>query len=152
MAAEIIRDCSREIFRSKLKAKEKRLPKSIRTQIRRLKEAGRLEQVAFVRKTAEQKRSRQDIAADEFGKTIIEVVCTDDPIGEAVAEIKMTWLMHAVGFIETQEERKKQILEILDSKPIALQPQIEALMPEIAREVEPLLPPKGPRPPLPLAG
>lgn len=132
-----------EDFRERLKAKQNRLPKGIRTQIRRLKEAGKLEEVALVRKTAEEKRTRRDIAADEFGKTLAEIICTDDPIKEAAAEIKITWLMHAVGMIETQAERNKQIIEILELQPPELQPKIEALMPKIAREVQPLMPLAG---------
>lgn len=137
--------CSREVFRSKLKTKEKekRFPKGIRTQIRRLKEEGKLEEVALVRKTAEQKRTRRDIAFDEFGKTLAEVICADDPLEQAVAEIRVTWLMHAVGLIETQLERNRQILEIVESKPPELQPKVEAEMPQIARELQHFIPLAG---------
>ena len=128
-----------EDFKQRLKAKQERLPKGIRTQIRRLKEAGKLEEVALVRKTAEEKIPRHAIAADEFGKTLKEIICTDDPVEEAAAEIKITWLMHAVGLIETQRARTAQLMEILDAQPPEILPQVEALMPGIVKQVEPFM-------------
>ena len=141
---EKIQDCENpKVFKAKLEAKEKKLPKGLRTQIRRLKEAGKLEEVALVRKTAEQKKTRQAIAADEFGKTLHEIVCTEDPVTQAALEIKITWIMHAVRIIETTDERNAQIEEILKAQPPEILPQVEALMPEIAKQVQPLMPLAG---------
>jgi hypothetical protein len=130
--------CTSELDR-KLQAKEARLPKGIRKYIRRLKQEGLWDEKVKYR-IHQQRNNKHEIATDAIHETLVEVICTEDPVEEAAGQIKIIWLMNAVGIIETTEERKKQILEILDSQPIEIQPQVEALMPSIMREVQPLLP------------
>jgi DNA-directed RNA polymerase subunit F len=84
-----------------------------------------------------------DIAADEFGKALQEAICTDNPLKEAEAEIRITWLAYAVGMIGSQEERKRELLEILEAHPPELREKILEIMPQIAKEVAPLLPVAG---------
>jgi hypothetical protein len=130
-------------FEAKLQAKEERLPKSIRTYIRRLKEDGKWEEAVRFRETiTKQRRTRQEFAAEELHKTIAEVICEDDPLKEATGEVKIVWLLNAVGILGT-ESRKEEILGILDSQPEQLQPLLEQQLPGIRDRVKTFLPLAG---------
>lgn len=144
MAAERIQSCSSDVFDRKLKAKEPRLPKSTRAYIRKLKESGKWDEaVKYRQRIVQERRNRQDLATEELHKTIAEVICEENPVQEAAKEIKITWLLNAVGVIETTRERNQEILEILDSQKPEFQPQVEALMPGIRDEVTRFMPLAG---------
>lgn len=133
-----------ENFDKRLQAKEPRLAKNTRKFIQRLKQAGKLEDAAIVREKAlRQKVDRRALAAEELNKTITDMICEDDPVKEAVGQVKIAWLLSAVGVIETPEQRKEEILEILDNQPPHLQPVIEKLLPTIRDEVKSFLPLTG---------
>jgi len=140
MGKEQLTSCNDE-FEAKLEAKDSRLPKHLRTYIRRLKQAGKIDEALKYREHfIHQRRNKQEIAVDELHKTIAEVICTDDPVKEAAGNIKITWLLNAVGVIETPEERKAQILEIFETAPKHIQEVLEPMMPIIRNEVQPLMP------------
>ena len=140
MGKEQLTSCNDE-FEAKLQAKDPRLPKHLRTYIRRLKQAGKIDEAIKHREHfVHQRRNKNEIAVDELHKTIAEVICTDDPVKEAAGNIKVTWLLNVVGVIETPEERKAQILEIYESTPEHVQVVLEELMPLIRNEVSPLMP------------
>jgi len=128
-------------FELRLEAKDPRLPKHLRTYIRRLKQSGKIDEAVKRREHfIHQRRNKAEIAVDELHKTIAEVICTDDPVEEAAGNIRITWLMSAVGLIETPEERKAQILEIFDAAPKHVQEALEPMLPAIRYEVQPLMP------------
>ncbi len=132
-------NCSDELD-LKLQAKEERLPKSIRTYIRRLKEEGRWEEaVRFREFVIKQKKTRQEIAVDELHKTIKEVICEQDPVKEASGEIKIIWLLNATGEID-QQGRREEIINIFDSQPQSLQAVLEKVLPKIRDEMQAFLP------------
>lgn len=139
-----------EDFDKRLRAKEPRLAKNTRKFIQRLKQADKREEADIVREEAlrekrekREKRDRRALAAEELDKTITAMVYEDDPVKEATAQVKIAWLLKAVGVIETPEERTQEILEILNNQPVHLQPAIEALLPTIRDEVKPFLPLAG---------
>lgn len=130
-----------EDFGKRLRAKEPRLAKNTRKFIQRLKQAGELEEAAIVREKAlRRKRDRRALAAEELNKTIADMICEDDPAKEAVDQVRIAWLLSVVGVIETPEQRKEEILEILNKLPAHLQPVIEGLLPAIRDEVKSFLP------------
>lgn len=144
MAAERIQSCPEDIFDRKLQVKESKLPKSTRAYIRKLKESGKWDEaVKFRQRVVQERRNRTEIATEELHKTIAEVICQDDPVKEAAGEIKITWLLNAVGEIETTQDRNKEILEILDATPSEFQPRVEQLMPSIRDEVTKYMPVAG---------
>mgnify|MGYP001566967931 CR=1 FL=1 len=138
---EPITDCTSSLkLDAKLKAKEPRLPRRVAAHIRTLKQEGMFDEAMRYReRIIGQKKARYErlqSATDELHKTIREMICTDDPVKEGAANIKITWLFNAVGQITSTDERNREILEILNSVPSEFQPKVEELMPAIRNEVE----------------
>lgn len=139
MVERLSQDCSDELD-LKLQAKEDRLPKSIRSYIRRLKEEGKWEEAIKYRESINrQRRTRQEAAVEELHQTIKDVICEDDPLKEATGEVKIVWLLSATGVIG-KEGRKEEILNILDAQPKKLQPMLEQALPQIRDDMKPFLP------------
>lgn len=134
----------------KLRDKEPRLPRRVAARIRKLKQEGKFEEaMSLRRRIIGQKIARNEkraAATEELNKTIHEMICTDDLVKEAAANIKITWLFNALEEIQTPEERNMEILEILGSVPSEFQPKVEALMPGIRDEVVRFMPGPAPRP------
>lgn len=135
-------DCTSQLDK-KLRAKEPRLAPGVRKYVRRLKQSGRWEEgIKTGQIKREEKRSRMDYAAEELEKTITEVICEDDPLNEASGQIKVLWLLSAVGELSS-EERKEEMENFLDSVPRNLQPALVQRMRVMAREVERFMPLAG---------
>ena len=142
----LARKCAAEID-AKLQAKQDRLPKSIQIKIRRMKETGTWDSgIKFREEFLKQKHhTRVEVASEELNKTLAEVICTDDPLIQATGEVKIVWLLSAVDNLST-DERKAEILEILNSKPEPIQGELERQLPVIRNWAKQYLPS------LPLAG
>lgn len=134
------RGCASEID-AKLQAKVERLPQSISKKIRRMKESGTWDEAIKYREAVvKQRKSRLEEATEELHEKIAEVICTDDPLTEATGEIKIVWLLNAVGELNS-DDRRAEILEILNSKPQPIQGELERQLPGIrdwARQYLPL--------------
>lgn len=134
--------CLKELDK-KLQAKEPRLPKSIRICITRLKKSGRWDEaIKLGQFTRDQKRTRLDYAGEELEKTLVEVICEDDPLKEASQEVKAIWLLGAVGALNV-DERKAEMIDVINSVPQNIKPALEERLPAIRHEVEPFLPVAG---------
>ncbi len=130
-------------FEVLLEKKEPRLPKSVRTYIRRLKQDGNLQQALTVRETAiKTKRTRDQKAQDELDKTVSEMLITQNPNLEASRTVKTIWLLYATGDL-TQKQRNDEINDFLNSlnnKAPEIVSYLDTVLPNIRDEVIPLLP------------
>jgi len=98
--------------------KEERLPKSISTYIRRLKEAGRFEDAMLVREEAIEKRrkmTRPQRAAEKLNDTVKLLLETDNPQLQSVCEVSAIWLLNVAGVIDDRQ-RMEELRSTLDSK------------------------------------
>jgi len=136
-------DCTGSQLDKKLRAKEERLSNGIRKYIRRLKESGRWDEaIKLGQIKREEKRNRRDFAAEELEKTLTEVICQDDPLEEASGQIKVMWLLSAVG-IMTVDERKKEMISFLNSVPQEIQAPLEKKLLVIRDGVKQFMPLAG---------
>lgn len=123
--------------------REQRLPKSIRTYIRRLKADGQFEKAMAV---AQEVRGRklqagQQNAERELYRSVRELLETEDPQVQAVEEIRAIWLLYASGVIDS-DEKTAELLVTLDSKSPDLKAFLEGRLIDIRKELQPFLPPE----------
>lgn len=128
--------------------KERRLPKSVRKYIQRLKNEDRLVEAKLVRaKTLEAKGAKyghppvlnQTKARRALDRSIYELLTSEDPHAEAELEVKIVWLLEITGEINS-EERISELSQAIDSKAPFVQEYLEHRAPQIRDEMAKLKP------------
>lgn len=121
--------------------RERRLPKSIRTYIRRLKADGQFEKAMAVAQEVRERKlqARQQNAERELYRSVRELLETEDPQVQAVEEIRAIWLLYASGVIDS-DEKTAELLVTLDSKSPDLKAFLEGRLTDIREELRPFLP------------
>lgn len=133
-------DCTGPQLDKKLRAKKERLSPGIRKYIRRLKESGRWDEaIKLGQIRRDEKRNRIEVAAEELEKTITEVICEEDLLKEASGQIKVIWLLNAVGVLST-DERREEMISFLNSVPQEIQTPLEEKLPAIRDGVKQFMP------------
>lgn len=121
-------------FEKSFSAKEKRLPKSVRTHIRELKREGKLDEaVRFARIHKEKKEQRLYNMKQVHDMAIATIVDSDEPIEIARAAIELQWI-ESSALKEDFKQRGARIEEVFDLNP-DLTRELARMLPQIRDEI-----------------